>query len=107
MPISRPIELIAGLPGIASAGAYVGLAANPVVRGRVVDSSLTHGLTGSYALPHVASSYFSQDRMTVLAGRLPGRSATGEIALTPRRCPALSRAGRRRGDLPVLQDQPG
>ena len=43
---------------------------------------MTDGLTGSYALPHMATSYFSQDRMTVLAGRLPGRSATGEIALT-------------------------
>ena len=83
MPISRPVEQIAGLPGIASAGAYVGLAADPVVRGRVVDRYRTHALTGSYALPHLSSSYFSQDRMTVLAGRLPSPSATGEIAVTP------------------------
>ena len=83
LPISQPIEDIAGLPGISSAAAYVGLNANPVVRGRVVDSFVTDSLTGSYALPHIATSYFSQDRMTVLAGRLPARSATGEIALTP------------------------
>jgi hypothetical protein len=65
------------LPGVASAAATIGLNANPVVHGKINDGWLTNGLTGS-----LDGDGFRQDRLTVLAGRLPRPGATGEIALT-------------------------
>ena len=56
----------------------MGLNANPVVHGKVNDAWLTNGLTGS-----LDGDGFRQDRMTVLAGRLPRPGATDEVALTP------------------------
>ena len=74
LPVIRQVER---LPGVASAAATVGLNANPVVNGGVNDGWLTNGLTGS-----LDGDGFRQDRLTVLAGRLPRPGATGEIALT-------------------------
>src|SRR5215472_7713377 len=79
MPATRPVTLIAGVPGIAASAAYLGLDAYPVVHGRVNNDYLTAGLVGS-----LTGAYFRQDRMTVLAGRLPRLDATREIALSPR-----------------------
>ncbi len=78
MPVARPITLISDLPGIAASATYLGLDANPVVHGRVNDSFLTNDLTGSFN-----GAYFRQDKMTVLAGRLPRLNAIREIALSP------------------------
>jgi hypothetical protein len=75
LPVIRQVER---LPGVASAAATVGLGANPVVNGKVNDAFLTNGLSGS-----LDGDGFRQDRMTVLAGRLPRPGATDEIALTP------------------------
>ena len=77
LPAIRPIER---LPGVATTAAIVGLNANPVVNGKVNDAWLTNGLIGS-----LDGEGFRQDRMTVLAGRLPRPGATDEIALTPGR----------------------
>ena len=77
-PATRPIKLIEALPGITASDAYIGLNANPVVAGHVRDSFLTNSLTVS-----VNGAYFTRDRMTVLAGRLPRLHATREIALSP------------------------
>jgi len=74
LPVIRQVER---LPGVASAAATVGLNANPVVDGKVNDAWLTNGLTGS-----LDGDGFRQDRMTVLAGRLPRPGATDEVALT-------------------------
>jgi FtsX-like permease family len=74
LPVIRQVER---LPGVASGAATVGLNANPVVNGKVNDAWLTNGLTGS-----LDGDGFRQDRMTVLAGRLPRPGATDEIALT-------------------------
>src|SRR6266516_7785491 len=74
LPVIRQVER---LPGVASAAATVGLNANPVVNGKVNHEWLTNGLTGS-----LDGDGFRQDRLTVLAGRLPRPGATGEIALT-------------------------
>ena len=84
MPAARPLTLISRLPGVASSAGYLGLAANPVVHGRIDDSFLTDELTGSFAGRGFTADGFGQDRMTVLAGRLPSTSSTDEIALTPR-----------------------
>ena len=74
LPVIRQVER---LPGVASGAATVGLNANPVVNGKINDAFLTNGLTGS-----LDGDGFRQDRMTVLAGRLPRLAATDEIALT-------------------------
>jgi hypothetical protein len=66
------------LPGVVSGKAWLGLAGEPVVHGRVDDSFLVSGLAGS-----LGGEYFRQDRVTVVAGRLPSVKATGEIVLTP------------------------
>jgi hypothetical protein len=78
VPLTRPIQLIEALPGVTASDAYIGLDANPVVHGRVRDSFLTNALTGSFD-----GAYFTRDRMTVLAGRLPRLDSTREIALSP------------------------
>ena len=71
------IRQVERLPGVASAAASVGLNANPVVNGKINDAFLTNGLTGS-----LDGDGFRQDRMTVLAGRLPRLDARDEVALT-------------------------
>jgi hypothetical protein len=78
MPVMRPITLISSLPGVVSHAAYVGLSGLPVVHGRIDRSFLTNSLNGS-----LDGEYLSQDRMTVLAGRLPRLGSTTEIVLTP------------------------
>ena len=82
MAVTRPMTLISRLPGVRSAAVYVGLDAAPVIHGKVHDSFLTNKVTGSYSGPSFGGEYFSQDRLTVLAGRLPRGGASGQIVLT-------------------------
>jgi hypothetical protein len=84
IPLARPITLISRLPGVVASAAYVGMDAFPVFRGKVDDSFQTNDLIGSYTGPSFTAAYLDQDRMTVLAGRLPAPGASSEIALTPR-----------------------
>src|SRR5262249_33567406 len=44
---------------------------------------LTSGLDGSLGSPRAGGEFFAQDRMTVLAGRLPTPGSASEIVLTP------------------------
>jgi len=78
MPVLRPARLISALPGVTSSAIYVGMNALPVVRGKVNPSFLTNGVNGS-----LDGEYFRQDRMTVIAGKLPSLGSTRQIALTP------------------------
>ena len=78
MTVTRPITLISSLPGIVSHATYVGLNGLPVVNGRINRSFLTNSLNGS-----LDGEYFSQDRMTVLAGKLPPQESTTTVVLTP------------------------
>jgi hypothetical protein len=78
-PVLASIRQVERLPGVVSGGAWLGLDGQPVIHGRVDDSFLVGGLAGS-----LDGEYFRQDRVTVLAGRLPGPGATGEIVLTPK-----------------------
>jgi ABC-type lipoprotein release transport system permease subunit len=75
LPVVRQVE---GLPGKVSAGAWLGLAANPVIHGKVDTSFQTDALAGS-----LDGEYFRQDKMTVLAGKAPGLHSTNEIVVTP------------------------
>jgi hypothetical protein len=77
-PILASLRQIEHLPVVLSAGIWLGLAANPVVHGRVDDSFTTDAVAGS-----LDGEYFRQDRVTVVAGRLPHPDATDEIGLTP------------------------
>ena len=75
-PVLRPIRLIRQLPGITASAPYLGLSAAPVIGGRVDRSASVPPLNGS-----LDGEYWTQDQMTVLAGRLPPASATGQIVL--------------------------
>jgi FtsX-like permease family len=77
-PLLASVRQVEHLPEVLSAGAWLGLAANPVVHGRVDDSFTTDAVAGS-----LDGEYFRQDRVTVVAGRLPRLDATDEIGLTP------------------------
>jgi hypothetical protein len=78
LPLLLPVQRISALPGISSHATYVGMTAYPVVHGRVDRSFLDTGMIAS-----LDGLYFRQDKLTVLAGRLPPASATGQVALTP------------------------
>ena len=58
--------------------AYIGLSGVPLVRGKPDKSFLVNSLNGS-----LDGEYFSQDRATVLAGRLPPQGSTSTVLLTP------------------------
>jgi len=66
MAATRPYELISSLPGVIAHAAYIGLSGVPLVHGKPDNSFLVNSLNGS-----LDGEYFSQDRATVLAGRLP------------------------------------
>jgi putative ABC transport system permease protein len=82
IPLTQPMTLISRLPGVTAGAGYIGLDANPVVHGRVDDSFLADDLIGSYNGRSFTADGFGQDRMTVLAGRLPATGSDGQIALT-------------------------
>jgi hypothetical protein len=84
MPATRPYELISALPGVGDPAAYIGLSGVPLVHGKPVNSFLVNSLNGS-----LDGEYFSQDRATVLAGRLPPQESTSTVVLTPAVAKAL------------------
>jgi len=78
MAATRPYELIASLPGVIAHAAYIGLSGVPLMHGKPDNSFLVNSLNGS-----LDGEYFSQDRATVLAGRLPPQGSTSTVVLTP------------------------
>ena len=84
MPATRPYELISALPGVVGHAAYIGLSGVPLAHGKPVNSFLVNSLNGS-----LDGEYFSQDRATVLAGRLPPQGSTSTVVLTPAVAKAL------------------
>ena len=72
------VRQIERLPGVLSGEAWLGLGANPIVHGRVDDSFVTDAVAGS-----LDGEFFRQDRVTVVAGKLPRPGATNEIVITP------------------------
>src|ERR1700691_1709179 len=72
------VRQIERLPGVLSGEAWLGLGANPIVHGRVDDSFVTAAVAGS-----LDGEFFRQDRVTVVAGKLPRPGATDEIVITP------------------------
>jgi putative ABC transport system permease protein len=78
MAATRPYELISSLPGVIAHAAYIGLSGVPLLHGKPDNSFLVNSLNGS-----LDGEYFSQDRATVLAGRLPPQGSTSTVVLTP------------------------
>ncbi|MGH3163184.1 MAG: hypothetical protein ACRDOC_14975, partial [Streptosporangiaceae bacterium] len=78
MSAIRPYELISALPGVVAHAAYIGLSGVPLLHGKPDNSFLVNSLNGS-----LDGEYFSQDRATVLAGRLPPQGSTSTVVLTP------------------------
>ena len=78
MAATRPYELISALPGVIAHAAYIGLSGVPLAHGKPDNSFLVNSLNGS-----LDGEYFSQDRATVLAGRLPPQVSTSTVVLTP------------------------
>jgi ABC-type lipoprotein release transport system permease subunit len=84
-PFLTAVPKVAALPAVlhGQSAAWLGLAGNPVIRGRVDNSFLDSNLVGSYnGAGSRGGDYFRLDRMTVVAGRLPRPDAISEIALT-------------------------
>ncbi len=82
------IKAIERAPGAASSAAWIGVAANPVIGGKVDDAFLTNSLTGS-----LDGEFYRQDKVSVLAGTMPPPNATDEIALTQSMADAFRRQG--------------
>jgi hypothetical protein len=76
-PIMSVVRQVEALPGALSAAAWLGLGGLPVIRGKPDPSWQTNGLAGS-----LDGEYFRQDKMTVLAGKVPALDATNEMAIT-------------------------
>lgn len=75
LPVIRDIERE---PGTLSTAAWIGVNAQPVIDGKIDDSFLTDALSGS-----LDGEFYRQDKLTVLAGRMPPATATDEVVLTP------------------------
>lgn len=78
IPDLERVEAIAALPGVDSSATYLGLSGFPLVDGKVVEDFRYTGVFGS-----LDGRFFTQDRATVVDGRLPRLDATDEIAFTP------------------------
>src|ERR1700722_11067605 len=78
MTATQPVALISSLPGVVSHVAQVGLFGYPLLHGKVDDSFLDNSVSGS-----LDGEYFSQDRVTVLAGQMPPEASTTTVVLTP------------------------
>ena len=77
-PDTALIRRIESLPGVSSGVAWVGLDADPVIHGHVDASFVTNGFAGS-----VGGEFWTQDTVTVVAGKLPPIGSTRDVALTP------------------------
>jgi hypothetical protein len=87
-PILPVIKAIEHAPGTVSGAAWLGVAADPVIHGKVDYSFLTNSLTGS-----LDGEFYRQDKVTVLAGKIPPPGAAGEIMLTQSEADAFTSQG--------------
>src|SRR6202042_234772 len=76
LPVTRPMTLISRLPGVAQSAVYIGMDASPVLDGKVDDAFQTDDVTGTLTSSSFGADGFSQDKMTVLAGRLRSTDPT-------------------------------
>ena len=100
-PILASLRQIGHLPVVLSSGVWLGLSANPVVHGRVDDSFTTDAVAGS-----LDGEYFRQDRVTVVAGRLPRLDCHRRDRADAGAGPAVRHRRGRTGHLPVHPAEP-
>jgi hypothetical protein len=77
-PLLPVIKEVMRVPGALSSAAWIGLNAAPVINGKVDPAFQTDALTGS-----LDGEFYRQDKLTVIAGKLPPAGSTGKIILTP------------------------
>jgi hypothetical protein len=87
-PLITVIRKIEHAPDAVSGAAWIGVNGDPVIRGKVDYSFLTNSLTGS-----VDGEFYRQDKVTVLAGKLPPANSTDEIMVTQSMADAFLRQG--------------
>jgi hypothetical protein len=76
LPLVRDVE---AEPGTLSSAAWAGLNAEPVLNDGKIDPAFqTDSLAGS-----LNGEFYKQDKLTVLAGKLPAASSTDQVILTP------------------------
>jgi hypothetical protein len=75
---AQSMSLISSLRGTVGHAALLGLNGAPVVRGQVLHSFLTGSVNGS-----LDGEFFRQDRLTVIAGRLPEQASASDAVVTP------------------------
>jgi hypothetical protein len=75
LPFIRDVE---AEPGVRSSAAWIGLDAEPVIKGKIDPNFQTDAIAGS-----LDGEFYRQDKLTVLAGKLPLASSTDEVILTP------------------------
>src|SRR5450755_4517211 len=71
MSATQSLSLISSLRGAVDHATGLGLNGAPLVRGRVVPSFLTGSVNGS-----LDGEWYRQDRLTMVAGRLPEQAST-------------------------------
>ena len=76
-PVLGIVHAVENLPGKVSAAAWLGLNGQPVINGRVDDSFQTDGIAVS-----LDGEYFRQDKLTVLAGKLPAVGSTNQMVVS-------------------------
>ena len=77
-PILPLIHDVEAEPDVLSSAAWIGLDAEPVIKGKIEPAFQTDAIAGS-----LDGEFYRQDKLTVLAGKLPPASSTGELILTP------------------------
>ena len=77
-PLLPVLKEITRVPGALSSAAWVGLNAEPVIKGKIDPAFLTDAIAGS-----MDGEFYRQDKLTVIAGKLPPASSTDQIILTP------------------------
>lgn len=75
LPLVRQVE---AEPGVVSSAAWIGVNAEPVYKGKVDYNFQTDALAGS-----LDGEFYRQDKLTVLAGKLPPVSSANQLILTP------------------------
>ena len=87
-PMLPAITAVEHAPGATSSAAWIGLNADPVIHGKIDYRFLTNALAGS-----LDGEFYRQDKVTVLAGKLPSPDAANEIVLTQSMADAFRRQG--------------
>ncbi len=77
-PLLPVLDEVMRVPGALSSAAWIGLNAEPVIKGRIDPAFLTDAIAGS-----LDGEFYRQDKLTVIAGKLPPPSSTDQIILTP------------------------